>query len=118
MNDLIGRESILIHLVHIAEQKLNIFIIPNCNGFILSLLQQFLMKLECLTSVRPLPDRHLVETYIKAYYLPEGALEEWIQQNRSDYSPRQLNALVSTMTHVSKRTRQKISNLIEDSGKK
>ncbi|XP_064115504.1 syndetin-like [Macrobrachium nipponense] len=80
--------------------------------------QQFLMKLECLTSVRPLPDRHLVETYIKAYYLPEGALEDWIQQNLSDYTPRQLTALVATMTHISKRTRQKVGALIEDGGKK
>ena len=76
------------------------------------------MKLDCLTSVRPLPDRHLVETYIKAYYLPEGALEEWILQNQSNYSPRQLMALVATMTHISKRTRQKIGALIEDAGKK
>ncbi|XP_047487381.1 syndetin-like [Penaeus chinensis] len=76
--------------------------------------QQFLMKLECLTKVRPLPDKHLVETFIKAYYLPEGALEEWVQQNGTDYSPRQLNALMSTMTHVNKRTRQKISNLLEE----
>ncbi|XP_071532040.1 syndetin [Panulirus ornatus] len=80
--------------------------------------QQFLMKLECLTSVRPLPDRHRVETYIKAYYLPEGALEEWVQQNSADYTPRQLTALVATMTHISKRTRQKIAALIEESGKK
>ncbi|XP_066969096.1 syndetin [Macrobrachium rosenbergii] len=80
--------------------------------------QQFLMKLECLTSVRPLPDRHVVETYIKAYYLPEGALEDWIQQNLSDYTPRQLTALVATMTHISKRTRQKVGALIEDGGKK
>lgn len=72
------------------------------------------MKLECLTKVRPLPDKHLVETFIKAYYLPEGALEEWVQQNGTDYSPRQLNALMSTMTHVNKRTRQKISNLVEE----
>ncbi|KAK8386041.1 hypothetical protein O3P69_010636 [Scylla paramamosain] len=80
--------------------------------------QQFLMKLECLTSVRPLPDRHLVETYIKAYYLPEGALEAWVQQSQADYSPRQLTALVATMTHVSKRSRQRIAALIEEGGKK
>lgn len=76
------------------------------------------MKLECLTSVRPLPDRHRVETYIKAYYLPEGALEEWMQQNSAEYTPRQLTALVATMTHISKRTRQKIAALIEEAGKK
>ncbi|KAG0726577.1 Syndetin [Chionoecetes opilio] len=80
--------------------------------------QQFLMKLECLTSVRPLPDRHLVETYIKAYYLPEGALESWVQQSQPDYSPRQLTALVATMTHVSKRARQRIGVLIEEGSKK
>ncbi|XP_029688856.1 uncharacterized protein isoform X2 [Takifugu rubripes] len=34
--------------------------------------QQFLMKLEKLTDLRPIPDKEFVETYIKAYYLTEN----------------------------------------------
>jgi len=42
---------------------------------------QFLSKLEKLTSVRPIPGREYVEHYVKAYYLPEVALESWIREH-------------------------------------
>merc|ERR1712142_935330 len=40
--------------------------------------QHFLMKLETLTDLRPIPDREYVEGYVKAYYLPETSIEQWI----------------------------------------
>ncbi len=43
-------------------------------------LRHFQVKVECFTRLRPLPDPSIVETYIKAYYLPENALEKWIQE--------------------------------------
>ncbi len=43
-------------------------------------LRHFQVKVECLTRLRPLPDPSIVETYIKAFYLPENALEKWIQE--------------------------------------
>jgi hypothetical protein len=43
-------------------------------------LRHFQVKVDCLTRLRPLPDPSIVETYIKAYYLPENALEKWIQE--------------------------------------
>jgi hypothetical protein len=43
---------------------------------------QFLSKLEKLTSIRPVPGREYVEDYIKAYYLPETALEDWITRHK------------------------------------
>jgi hypothetical protein len=41
----------------------------------------FLSKLEKLTSIRPIPGRGYVEHYIKAYYLPEAALESWVREH-------------------------------------
>lgn len=50
-------------------------------------IRHFQVKVESLTRLRPLPDPSVVETYIKAYYLPENALEKWIQeQTVSNYS--------------------------------
>ena len=44
--------------------------------------QQFLMKLEKLSDLRPIPDREFVEGYVKAYYLPEAQLEIWIRDHK------------------------------------
>lgn len=44
--------------------------------------QQFLMKLEKLTDMRPIPDKDFVETYIKAYYLTENDMEQFIKNHR------------------------------------
>ena len=43
-------------------------------------LRHFQVKVDGLTRLRPLPDASIVETFIKAYYLPESALEKWIQE--------------------------------------
>ena len=43
---------------------------------------QFLMTLEKLTDIRPIPDKEFVETYIKAYYLTENDMERWIKEHR------------------------------------
>ncbi|MXQ83354.1 hypothetical protein E5288_WYG001435 [Bos mutus] len=56
--------------------------------------QQFLMKLEKLTDIRPIPDKEFVETYIKAYYLTENDMERWIKEHR-EYSTKQLTNLNS-----------------------
>jgi hypothetical protein len=41
---------------------------------------QFLSKLEKISPVplKNLPDRDYTESYIKAYYMPDTILEEWI----------------------------------------
>ncbi|MGH0143587.1 UNVERIFIED_CONTAM: hypothetical protein FKN15_026981 [Acipenser sinensis] len=54
--------------------------------------QQFLMKLEKLTDIRPIPDKEFVETYIKAYYLTENDMEQFIKNHR-EYSTKQLTNL-------------------------
>lgn len=43
---------------------------------------QFICKLEKLTTLKPIPNREFVDLYVKAYYLQENNLEDWIQQHR------------------------------------
>lgn len=78
--------------------------------------QQFLIKLEKLTDLRPIPGREFVETYVKAYYLPETQLESWIADHK-EYSSRQLMGLVQCIGHISKKMRQKLITTIEDMDK-
>ncbi|XP_069050869.1 syndetin isoform X3 [Lepisosteus oculatus] len=77
--------------------------------------QQFLMKLEKLTDIRPIPDKEFVETYIKAYYLTENDMEQFIKNHR-EYSMKQLTNLVSVClgSHINKKARQKLLAAIDD----
>ncbi|XP_048466880.1 syndetin isoform X2 [Rhincodon typus] len=80
--------------------------------------QQFLMKLEKLTDIRPIPDKEFVETYIKAYYLTENDMERWIKEHR-EYSTKQLTNLVNVClgSHINKKARQKLIAAIDESDK-
>lgn len=42
---------------------------------------QLMSKLEMMSSIKPIPKREYVENYVKAYYLPEKALQDWIQNH-------------------------------------
>uniref|UniRef100_A0A5F8HBV8 Syndetin C-terminal domain-containing protein n=1 Tax=Monodelphis domestica TaxID=13616 RepID=A0A5F8HBV8_MONDO len=77
--------------------------------------QQFLMKLEKLTDIRPIPDKEFVETYIKAYYLTENDMERWVKEHR-EYSSKQLTNLVTVClgSHINKKARQKLLAAIDD----
>uniref|UniRef100_A0A8D0WSU2 VPS50 subunit of EARP/GARPII complex n=1 Tax=Sus scrofa TaxID=9823 RepID=A0A8D0WSU2_PIG len=77
--------------------------------------QQFLMKLEKLTDIRPIPDKEFVETYIKAYYLTENDMERWIKEHR-EYSTKQLINLVNVClgSHINKKARQKLLSAVDD----
>lgn len=55
--------------------------------------QQFLMKLEKLTDLRPIPDKEFVETYIKAYYLTENDMEQFIKNHRVRGGRTEMNLL-------------------------
>lgn len=78
--------------------------------------QHFLMKLEMLTMLRPIPDREYVEAYIKAFYLPETSFEQWILDKKGVYSPKQLAGLLSCVPHLNKKARQHFYALIEEVG--
>lgn len=77
--------------------------------------QQFLTKLEKLTDLRPVPDKEFVETYIKAYYLTENDMEQFIKNHR-EYSMKQLANLVNVClgSHINKKARQKLLAAIDD----
>ncbi|XP_019745283.1 syndetin isoform X2 [Hippocampus comes] len=77
--------------------------------------QQFLMKLEKLTDLRPIPDKEFVETYIKAYYMTENDMEQFIKNHR-EYSMKQLANLVNVClgSHINKKARQKLLAAIDD----
>lgn len=50
-------------------------------------------ELELISGLKPLPHKAYVETYIKAYYLPESCLESWVQQHPVSYILRFLGLL-------------------------
>ncbi|XP_076244228.1 vacuolar protein sorting 50 isoform X1 [Calliopsis andreniformis] len=74
---------------------------------------QLKSKFETLTSLRPMPHREYVELYIKAYYLPENSLEEWIKEHK-EYSVKHLIGLISSACQNNKKTRQRLIALIEE----
>ncbi|XP_014777198.1 syndetin [Octopus bimaculoides] len=75
--------------------------------------QQFLTKLEKFADIRPIPEREYVETYIKAYYLPEAQLEIWLQDHK-EYSNKQLLALITSVDHINRKARQRLVNMVEE----
>ncbi|KAG8179937.1 hypothetical protein JTE90_025262 [Oedothorax gibbosus] len=78
--------------------------------------QQFLSKVERLTDLQPLPGKELVESYIKAYYMLEQNLEQWIRSHK-EYTNKQLIGLVNCITQLNKKGRQRLINLIEEGDK-
>ncbi|XP_047136716.1 syndetin isoform X1 [Hydra vulgaris] len=109
---------------HIISQTNKLFVdgfssVKRCTneGRALMLLdfQQFLMKIEKITKVKPIPERDYVENYIKAFYLVETDLENWLKEHQ-EYTPKQLNNLVTcgTSSHIGKKMKQKMLSLLED----
>lgn len=73
--------------------------------------QQFLCKIENVVSIRPIPNKELVDEYIKAYYYTEEQLEKLIKSKR--YTVKQLRSLVSCTLNDHKKGRQRLLALIE-----
>lgn len=42
---------------------------------------QLQSKFEKISGLRPMPHKEYVESYVKAYYLPETELERWIREH-------------------------------------
>eukprot|EP00095_Tigriopus_kingsejongensis_P008145 snap_masked-scaffold196_size269943-processed-gene-1.9 protein:Tk08145 transcript:snap_masked-scaffold196_size269943-processed-gene-1.9-mRNA-1 annotation:"coiled-coil domain-containing protein 132" len=78
--------------------------------------RQFLLKLEKMSDLKPLPYQEYVSNYVKAYYIPESDLEAWVKQHNMEYTPKQLVALVNCVAYSNNRTKQKLNNLISDLG--
>lgn len=54
-----------------------------------------------------------MSSYIKAYYIPEAELETWVQQH-TEYTNKQLVALVNSVAYNNNKTKQKLNNIIND----
>nr|XP_050865737.1 syndetin [Vespula vulgaris] len=69
---------------------------------------QLKSKFEELSStLKPMPHKNYVESYIKAYYYPENSLEEWIKEHK-EYSVKHLIGLISSACQNNKKTRQRL----------
>ena len=75
--------------------------------------RQFVLKMEKLTDIRPIPYQDFVTTYIKAFYIPESELEGWVEAHR-EYSAAQLTALVNAVAYSNNKARQKLNNIVND----
>lgn len=74
---------------------------------------QLKSKFEKLSSLRPMPHKDYVESYIKAYYYPENPLEEWIKEHK-EYSLKQLIGLIYSACRNNKKTRQRLIASIDN----
>lgn len=52
--------------------------------------------------------RALVDAYIRAYYMPEGQLSQWIADVNRKYSAKQLRALIASAVHLNKKTKSQV----------
>lgn len=76
--------------------------------------QQFLTKVESLTTIKPIPERELVEEYIKAYYLTEPALLDWIKARKDvTYNQKQIQGLIYCITSDNKKMRSRLMSAID-----
>lgn len=64
--------------------------------------------------MKPIPDQALVESLVRAYYLIDKPLEDWLSQNMQYYSKKQLTGLLNSMSHVNRKSRQNLIQMIEE----
>ncbi|OQR71010.1 coiled-coil domain-containing protein 132-like [Tropilaelaps mercedesae] len=77
--------------------------------------QQFLSKVERMrVKLKPIPDQNQVEALVRAYYLIDHPLEEWLSINGPFYSKKQLFGLINSMSHVNRKARQNLLQMIEE----
>ncbi|KAI1728650.1 vacuolar-sorting protein 54, of GARP complex domain-containing protein [Ditylenchus destructor] len=70
-------------------------------------------ELETLTGLRPLPHKSFLESYIKAFYLPAGDLDEWIVHH-TEYSVSQVTALLHGNTvNTTRSAKSRLISMLE-----
>ncbi|KAH7726604.1 Protein VESA-1 [Aphelenchoides avenae] len=74
--------------------------------------EQLTRELESMTGIRPIPYKSFVEDYIKAYYLPEDCLGDWIAKHQ-EYTNAQLVSLLNTASQTTKRAKSRLMNVLE-----
>eukprot|EP01134_Creolimax_fragrantissima_P008396 CFRG8396T1 len=80
-------------------------------------LKTFVTQVESVCTLRPIPFVKPVETFIKAFYLPEAALEEWLNDS-SVYTKRQLETFIRFCATVDNFARTRLLNQLENRRKK
>jgi len=77
--------------------------------------RQFVIQAEKLSSLKPLPFQDFVTVFVKAFYIQEAELEQWVADH-PEYSASQLRAVVQGVTNSnsSNKTKQKLNSLIND----
>uniref|UniRef100_A0A1I7WYB3 DUF2451 domain-containing protein n=1 Tax=Heterorhabditis bacteriophora TaxID=37862 RepID=A0A1I7WYB3_HETBA len=91
--------------------------------------QHLLFKLTHICQILPVPHADYVDGFIKAYYLPESGLEQWISNHSvslnvftfhttriwlMEYTAKQMIYLLGVATHVSKKAKTRIINALND----
>lgn len=82
--------------------------------------QQFIVQVVKFITIKPIPGKDVVENFIKAYYLTEGDLEQWLRENYMSYSSKQLNSIINcTTAQFSKMMqRSRLSGIVDELIKK
>ncbi|CAF4059434.1 unnamed protein product [Rotaria magnacalcarata] len=76
--------------------------------------QQLLRRLErIIADLKPLPHKEFVENYIKAYYLPEQSIDQWVRDNTM-YTIKQRMTLVTMMSHLSRKKRAQLTQYLDE----
>uniref|UniRef100_A0A0K0F554 Exocyst complex component Sec8 n=1 Tax=Strongyloides venezuelensis TaxID=75913 RepID=A0A0K0F554_STRVS len=81
--------------------------------------QQLIFKLESENTnwnrdiPKPIIFKSYVDNFIKAYYLSESSLEQWISQHK-EYSSIQVSQFLTTASHISKKAKTRILNKLID----
>ncbi|OQV16819.1 hypothetical protein BV898_08992 [Hypsibius exemplaris] len=63
--------------------------------------------------MEPIPDRDFIDSYVKAFYLPEEALEKWIKDHKQ-YTLKHIVGLINQSPSLTKKTRQRLLQFVED----
>jgi hypothetical protein len=61
-------------------------------------------------------ERAHVDAYIKAYYMSEQQLHDWLSTVQHAYTPRQLQALIDSAAHLSRKTRAALALQLSNAG--
>uniref|UniRef100_A0A0K2V6X7 Coiled-coil domain-containing protein 132 n=1 Tax=Lepeophtheirus salmonis TaxID=72036 RepID=A0A0K2V6X7_LEPSM len=89
----------------------------NCSNEGRALMQldyrHFVMKIEKVTSMKPAPFQNYVTNYIKAFYIPETELEDWLKRH-TEYKSKHLESLANCIVYKNNRTKKKINSLLAD----
>uniref|UniRef100_A0A1I7WX58 DUF2451 domain-containing protein n=1 Tax=Heterorhabditis bacteriophora TaxID=37862 RepID=A0A1I7WX58_HETBA len=87
------------------------------------------IQLTHICQILPVPHADYVDGFIKAYYLPESGLEQWISNHSvslnvftfhttriwlMEYTAKQMIYLLGVATHVSKKAKTRIINALND----